>query len=111
MTTRERWLALMLVVAGIGVCITTVITFLAGMVNNELPWRPNQSVQEHYMAVGRSFGDGFAAGFFLCFFLALGVVTLHSWIQHRRGFREPRDGTRSATMLNRCNLAGERNAS
>jgi hypothetical protein len=43
---------------------------------NNLGWAPNQSAQEYYLEVGSAFGDGFIMGFFLCFFLVLGAITL-----------------------------------
>ena len=54
------------------------------MVNNELPWYHGPTAQEHYLAVGKSYSQGFTIGFFLCFSLALVAVSAGAWAQDRR---------------------------
>jgi len=77
MSTRNRWIAVSVSLAGAGVCCLGVSAFFINFVNNTIPWTPGQSMRAHYMAVGQSYGQGFLFGFFFCFFLML--VALASW--------------------------------
>ena len=82
--TRSRWLAVMVAVTGIGVCLVALIGFVLMILQNNLPWSPEQSIREHYTAVGESYSQGFAVGFFLCFFMIMVAVSLDSWFESRR---------------------------
>ena len=85
MSTRERWIAVLLALAGIGLCLSALVTFFMTIINNRLPWHPEQTAQDHYLAVGRAYSQGFSIGFFLCFFLALISVAVSAWFhEHRR---------------------------
>jgi len=77
-----------LAVIGLAASLSFVAGFIGSMVNNNLPWHPGQSAREHYQAVGNSYSQGFAVGFFLCFSLALAAIALGTWIQQRRAERE-----------------------
>ncbi len=76
MKTRDRRIALLLAFAGIGACLTGTLAFVINIVNNTLPWHPEQTVREHYLAVGDSYGQGFLVGFFFCFFMTLIVLAV-----------------------------------
>ncbi len=78
MKPRDRRIALLLALAGIGACLTGIIAFVINIANNTLPWYPGQTVREHYQAVGESYGQGFFVGFFLCFFMTLIVLAVWS---------------------------------
>ena len=76
MKTRRPWLILSLAIAGIGVCALGLGGFIWSVFSNNLPWEPNQSARDYYLEIGNAFGDGFVIGFFMCFFLVLGVLTM-----------------------------------
>jgi len=79
----NRWAAILLAVAGTGVCLIALVGFLATVTQNNLPWQADQSIREHYLAVGESYSQGFTVGFFLCFFLTLIAVSVKSWLEQR----------------------------
>ena len=84
MKNLNRWFAILLAVAGVGLCLVALVGFIVTIVYNNLPWYPNQTVRDHYIAVGQSYSQGFTVGFFLCFFLTLIAVSVASLVQHRR---------------------------
>ena len=79
---------MLLALAGIGLCLGALLTFFSTILNNDLPWHRGQSAQDHYLAVGRAYSQGFSVGFFSCFFLALLAVALGSWARHRRALAD-----------------------
>jgi len=83
---RARWIAILVAVAvaGVGVCFSLMFGFVLTIMHNELPWDPNQTVRDHYLAVGDSYSRGFAVGFFLCFFLTVVAVSASGLIERRR---------------------------
>jgi hypothetical protein len=58
--------------------------FVGMVATNNLPWHPDWTVQDHYLEIGRSYSQGFIIGFFLCFFLIMGAVSVSAWIETRR---------------------------
>lgn len=78
MQTRDRRIALILALAGIGACMTGMLAFVINIVNNTLPWHPGQSIREYYQVVGNSYSQGFFIGFFFCFFMTLVVLAVWS---------------------------------
>jgi hypothetical protein len=82
----NRLVGVLVAIVGVAVCLAGLLGFLLGILRNTLPWHPEQSVREHYLAVGRSFSEGFTVGFFLCFFLILAVVA--AWPRAMRASRE-----------------------
>ena len=80
----NRWFAILLAVAGAGLCMVALVGFVVSIVQNNLPWSPDQSARDHYLAVGQSYSQGFTVGFFLCFFLTLIAVSVAAMVQHRR---------------------------
>lgn len=79
MKSKDRRLAVLVALAGVGLCCAALLHFVLVLVNNGLPWKPDQSVREHYRAVGSFYAQGFIVGFFLCFFLSLAAVALATW--------------------------------
>ena len=84
MSKRDRGIALMVSLAGLGLCLSALISFLTTVVNNGLPWDSGQTAQEFYLAVGRAYSQGFAVGFFLCFFLGTMALAVGSRLRERR---------------------------
>jgi hypothetical protein len=79
-----RRVALGLAVPGVVVCLLAVARFLFKISKGNLPWEPGQSFRDHALAVGRAFGDGFATGFFFCFFLMLAAIAIGTWFDQRQ---------------------------
>jgi hypothetical protein len=86
MRVGNRLVGVLVAIVGVAVCLAGLLGFLLGILHNTLPWHPEQSVREHYLAVGRSFSEGFTVGFFLCFFMILAVVA--AWPRAIRPSRE-----------------------
>jgi len=95
MRIGNRWVAILVSVAGIGVCLAGLLGFLLGVVYNTLPWHPGQTIREYYQIVGQSFSEGFTVGFFLCFFMVLAVVA--AWPRTFGASRSRGDGRRRGT--------------
>ena len=84
MSVRDRWIAVLVAVAGLAVCVTAVSVFVHSLANNNLPWHSGLSAREFYLVVGSSYSEGFIVGFFLCCFLVLVAVAVSSWVRQRR---------------------------
>jgi len=67
-----------------GVCLVGLFGFVAMVATNNLPWHPDWTAQDHYLEIGRSYSQGFIVGFFLCFFLIMGAVSVVAWMDTRR---------------------------
>lgn len=76
--------AILIATAGMGVCLAALFGFVAMVATNNLPWYPGWTVQDHYLEIGRSYSQGFIIGFFLCFFLVMGAVSIAAWFETRR---------------------------
>ena len=76
MSRRDRWMLFSMATFGLLLCLGGVAAFFLTMINNTLPWYHAATAPEHYRAVGRSYGQGFTIGFFLCLSLALVAVSL-----------------------------------
>jgi hypothetical protein len=88
-------------IVGMAVCVAALAGFVAMVATNNLPWHADWTVQDHYLEIGRSYSQGFIIGFFLCFFLIMGAVSVSAWIGTRRNSSkaEPRSsasGVRAA---------------
>jgi len=83
------WVAILLSVVGAGVCLVALVGFLSTMNQNNLSWNADQSIREHYLAVGESYSQGFTVGFFLCFFLILIAVSVRSLLDQRSSTGKP----------------------
>ena len=84
--------ALVLAASGAAACVVVLVGFVLTMATNRLPWHPGLTVQEHYQEMGRSYSQGFAVGFFLCFFLTLAAVIVSSWWERRQEVAAARVG-------------------
>ena len=87
MSTRERAVSILVGVAGSIASVLALGAFLLKMLHNglELPGAPTS--QAFYRSVGEAYSGGFAAGFSLCFFLALLAVAFGTWYESRRARR------------------------
>jgi hypothetical protein len=83
MRTGNRWLAILVAVAGMGVCIVALVGFVLTVLQNNLSWHQSQTAQEFYLAVGDSYSQGFTVGFFLCFFMTMIAVTISTFFDKR----------------------------
>lgn len=83
-SAKERWIGVLIGLAGTGLCLTALVMFFTTIVDNNLPWHPDQTVREHYVAVGRAFSQGFSVGFFLCFFITVVALVFGAWLRERR---------------------------
>jgi hypothetical protein len=86
------WAAVVLAVVGAGICLVALIGFVSTVNQNNLAWQTDQSIREHYLAVGHSYSQGFTVGFFLCFFLILIAVSLRSLLIQRSKVQRPEAG-------------------
>ena len=84
MTPRLRIAALVIAIPGLLGCLAATTWFVVRILRNELGWHPNLPAREHYQAVGTSYSEGFATGFFLCLFLVLMGAALAGWRERRR---------------------------
>ncbi len=73
--------------AGVGASLTAVVHFVLAVLHNRIPWPAD--AQEFYLAVGRSYTEGFAIGFFLCFSLAVAATAVAGALEQRRDDSEP----------------------
>jgi hypothetical protein len=83
MKKNNRWVPILVAVAGMGVCLVALVGFLMTMLQNNLPWHQEQGIREYYQAVGESYSQGFMIGFFLCFFMTMVAVSLSTWFENR----------------------------
>jgi hypothetical protein len=80
---KNRWLAILVAVAGMGICIVALVGFMLTMLQNNLPWHQSQTARQYYQAVGDSYSQGFMVGFFLCFFMTMIAVTISTFFDKR----------------------------
>jgi hypothetical protein len=84
MTSRQRMVSILIGAAGAVASVIALAGFLLKIMRNglELPEAP--TTQAFYRSVGSAYGDGFVAGFALCFFLTLLAVAVGTWFEGRR---------------------------
>jgi len=92
---RQRNVAVAIAIPGIVTCASALAVFLWKIFDNQLPWHARQTAREHYLAVGSAYTDGFATGFFLCFFLMVLAAAIVAWLEQRRN--APREPARDLT--------------
>ena len=85
MTRRGEIAAMILGAGGAVVCTALVLRFVRAYQNNDLGWKKGISPPDFYDALGRHYGEGFLAGFFLCLFLMLAGAGLQSYRGQRQG--------------------------
>ncbi len=68
--------------AGVGASLAAVVHFVLTVFHNSIPWHPE--AREFYLALGRSYTEGFAIGFFLCFSLAVAATAVAGILEQRR---------------------------
>jgi hypothetical protein len=76
---KERVIAVLISLVGAIACLAAVTRFVFLVLWNGLAWTPDLPVRDYYLAIGEAYTQGFVAGFFFCFFLALAAVALASW--------------------------------
>jgi hypothetical protein len=81
--------AILIASVGIGVCLVSLAGFVAMVATNNLPWHPGWTIQDHYLEIGRSYSQGFVIGFFLCFFLIMGAVSVAALVHSSRQAAAP----------------------
>ena len=79
MTRRGEVAAIVVGAAGALTCTGLLVRFVLAYRDNDLGWRNGISPPEFYEALGRHYGAGFLAGFFLCLCLMVVGVGLQSY--------------------------------
>lgn len=87
MNRRHSWIALLIAIPGVVVCLIALGVFLRTVFANGLKFHPQLSAGEHYAAVGTAYGSGFMVGFFLCFSLVLVALGVGAMVERRRAPR------------------------
>ena len=77
---------MVIALAGVGTSLAAVVHFVLTVFHNRILWQ--FEAREFYLAVGRSYTEGFTIGFFLCFSLAV-AATAFAGILERRSSAEP----------------------
>ena len=90
LNNRDRWIVMCCAAVGALGCLGFVGLFFMTIINNHLPWEHAETAPEHYLAVGKSYSQGFTIGFFLAFSLALVAITFAAWADDQRRAREAR---------------------
>jgi len=93
---KDRRIAVAISIVGAIACLAAIGRFVFLVLWNGLAWTPDLPVRDYYLAMGRSYTQGFVAGFFFCFFLALASVALATWAGSRgtRGAADERAAAR-----------------
>lgn len=101
MSTSHKFVLLISSVGAI-FCSVLMLRFMRTIIDNRLPWEgTTQFTREHYLAVGRSYSQGFTVGFFLCFSLILIAFVIGTWYERRRELRrQESSGLEAAAMSN-----------
>lgn len=84
MTNRQRRVYLLIGIAGAIASGFALAGFLLKMLRNGLVAPAAPTIQAFYQSVGSAYGEGFMAGFALCFFLTLLAVAVEGWFERRR---------------------------
>jgi len=84
MTSQQRFLSILIGVAGVIGSSFALVGFLLKIQSNGLDLPPGGATQAVYQSVGTAYSGGFVAGFSLCFFLTLLAVAIGTWFENRR---------------------------
>jgi hypothetical protein len=87
LNTKDRWIVMTFATVGAIVCLGFVVLFFMTIINNHLPWEHAPTAPAHYLAVGKSYSQGFTIGFFLAFSLALVAISFAAWADDRKKAR------------------------
>lgn len=85
MTSRQRFVSILIGVVGVIVSSLALAGFLLKIRHNGLEVPAGSTVQAVYQSAGTAYSGGFVAGFSLCFFLTLLAVAVGTWFENRRG--------------------------
>src|SRR4029453_12946784 len=85
MTRRGELAAILVGAAGALACGAFIVRFVLAYRDNMLGWKQGMTPPEFYDALGRHYGQGFLAGFFLCLCLMVVGVGLQSYRGPGRG--------------------------
>ena len=86
-TVKHSARLMVIAFAGVGTSLAAVVHFVLAVFNNRIPW--HTEAREFYLAVGRSYTQGFAIGFFLCFSLAVAATAVVGTLEQLRNAPEP----------------------
>ena len=84
MTSRQRFVSILIGVAGVIGSSLALVGFLVKIRRNGLELPTGPTPQALYQSVGTAYSGGFVAGFSLCFFLTLLAVAVGTWFESRR---------------------------
>ena len=87
-TVKPTVRIMVIALAGVGTSLAAVVHFVLTVFHNSIPWHPE--AREFYLAVGRSYTQGFTIGFFLCFSLAVAATAVAGTLEQRRSRSEIR---------------------
>ena len=71
---RRQTRMIVIALGGAAASLAAVTHFVLSIFDNNLKWSPE--IQVYYVAVGASYTQGFAIGFFLCFSLAVAATAV-----------------------------------
>jgi hypothetical protein len=83
MNRSQQLVAIAIGVPGALLSVLALTAFLVRVLNNQLELPQIPTIPAFYNAVGDAYGDGFTAGFALCFFLTLLAVAIGTWYEGR----------------------------
>ncbi len=81
-TVKPTVRIMVIALVGVGTSLAAVVNFVLAVSHNRIPWHPE--AREFYLALGRSYTEGFAIGFFLCFSLAVAATAVAGTLEQRR---------------------------
>lgn len=84
MTSRQRFVSILIGVVGVVVSSMALAGFLLKIRRNGLEIPDGTTAQAIYQSAGTAYSGGFVAGFSLCFFLTLLAVAVGTWFENRR---------------------------
>ena len=85
-TVKPTIRIMVIALAGVGASLAAVVHFVLTVLHNRISW--HLEAREFYLAVGRSYTEGFAIGFFLCFSLAVAATAVAGSLE-RHSSTEP----------------------
>ena len=83
MSRAQQRMAILIAIPGTIASMLALSGFFLRIINNRLELPNAPTVPAFYNAVGDAYGEGFMAGFALCFFLTLLAVAVSTWYEGR----------------------------